>query len=99
MKNTQKGMKRNQLYTELLKVGLSRSVNTSNNLHGKDHKTKTEQPGHLFCDDLSWTSHTPAVQLTHWLFSFQKRTVVMSILYISAAVKGKENYYQLLFYS
>lgn len=91
-------MKRNQLYAELLKMGLSWSVNTFNNPCGKDRKTETEQP-RQFSGDLSWTSHAPAVQLTQWPFLFPKRTTVMSILYISVAAKGRENYYQLLFYS
>lgn len=46
-------MKRKCLYTEMLKVGLRWSVNTSINPYGKDCKTKAEQPGQLLCDDPS----------------------------------------------
>lgn len=73
MKDTQKGIKRNQLYTEPFKMELSRSL---------------AEP-HIL-QQSSWPTD---------FFSSWKRTIVMSILYISAGVKSRENYYQLLFYS
>lgn len=99
MKNTQKGIKRNQLYTELLKMGLSWSVNTSNNPVAKTTKPKQNN----LCSSSAMTLAEPCMlQQSSWptdFFPSWKRTIVMSILYISGAVKGKENYYQLLFYS
>lgn len=92
-------MKRNWLYTEMLKVGLSWSVNTSINPYGKDCKTKAEQPGQLFCDDLSWTSHTSAVQLAHWLFLFLKEDQSNEHSAQLGSSKGQRQYYQLLFCS
>lgn len=67
MKNIEKWMKRNQFYAELLKMGLSWSINASNNPCSKDCKTKTGQPRQLFFNALSWASHTPADPLTFLL--------------------------------
>lgn len=56
------------LYTELLKTGLCWSVNTTMDPRGQDCKTRVEQSGQFFCYDLSWTSHTSAMQQAHWIF-------------------------------
>lgn len=94
MKNIQKRMKRKQLYAEMLKMGLSWSVNNQQPTTpvAKTGKPKQDKPGRSSTMSLA-EPHT--LQLTHWLSSCQKRTIIMSI----SAAKDKKNYYQFLFYS
>lgn len=62
VKNMQKRMKRNQLYAEMLKMGLSWNINTSNNPVAKTAKPKQDNPGSSSAMPLA-EPHIP--QLTH----------------------------------